>query len=147
MIIAIDGPAGCGKSTIAKMIAKELGFTYIDTGAMYRAVALKLKRKNINPEDVRAVLKVMENTDIQLKPAESGVRVFLDGEDVSDQIRTEEIGRIASQIARYPQVRRILVRMQRFLGEKTEKCCHRRKRYWHSYFPRCRYKNISDSFS
>ncbi len=120
MIIAIDGPAGCGKSTIAKMIAKKLGYTYIDTGAMYRAVALKLKRENVNPDDLKAVLKVMEDTDIQLKPAENGVKVFLDGEDVSDQIRTEEIGKIASQIARYPQVRKVLVKMQRHLGEKAK---------------------------
>ncbi|SNZ07154.1 cytidylate kinase [Persephonella hydrogeniphila] len=120
MIITIDGPAGSGKSTIAKMIAKELGFTYIDTGAMYRAVALKIKRKGIDPDDIRSVLKTLKETDIDLRPSENGVRVLLDGEDVSDLIRTEEIGKIASKIARYPEVRKILVQMQRSLGEKAK---------------------------
>ncbi|WP_457627005.1 (d)CMP kinase [Persephonella sp.] len=120
MIIAIDGPAGSGKSTIAKMLAREFGFTYIDTGAMYRAVALKVKRAGIDPSDEKAVLKLMENTDIKLEPAENGVRVFLDGEDVSGLIRTEEIGKIASQIARFSQVRKRLVQMQRELGLKAK---------------------------
>ena len=120
MIIAIDGPAGSGKSTIAKMIARELGFTYIDTGAMYRAVALKIKRLGINPDDPEAVLEVLKNTQIDLKPSEKGVKVFLDGEDVSDKIRTEEIGKIASKIARHKKVREILVQMQRELGKRAK---------------------------
>ena len=120
MIITIDGPAGSGKSTIAKMIANELGFTYIDTGAMYRAVALKIKRLGINPEDPEAVLEVLKKTEIDLKPSEDGVKVFLDGEDVSGKIRTEEIGKIASKIARHKKVRDILVRMQRDLGKKAK---------------------------
>lgn len=120
MIIAIDGPAGSGKSTIAKMIARELGFTYIDTGAMYRAVALKIKRLGINPDNPEAVLEVLKNTQIDLKPSEKGVKVFLDGEDVSDKIRTEEIGKIASKIARHKKVREILVQMQRELGKRAK---------------------------
>ena len=120
MIIAIDGPAGSGKSTIAKMIARELGFTYIDTGAMYRAVALKIKRLGINPDDPEAVLEVLKNTQIDLKPSEKGVKVFLDGEEVSDKIRTEEIGKIASKIARHKKVREILVQMQRELGKRAK---------------------------
>ncbi len=120
MIIAIDGPAGSGKSTIAKMIARELGFTYIDTGAMYRAVALKIKRLGINPDDPESVLEVLKNTQIDLKPSEKGVKVFLDGEDVSDKIRTEEIGKIASKIARHKKVREILVQMQRDLGKRAK---------------------------
>ncbi len=120
MIIAIDGPAGSGKSTIAKMLAKKLGYTYIDTGAMYRAVALKIKKLEINPEDLDKVLEIMEKTSIDLKPDENGVKVFLDGKDVSKEIRTEEIGKIASKIARYPQVRKILVQMQRELGKKAK---------------------------
>ncbi|WP_297473142.1 (d)CMP kinase [Persephonella sp.] len=120
MIIAIDGPAGSGKSTIAKMIARELGFTYIDTGAMYRAVALKIKRLGINPDDPEAVLEVLKNTQIDLKPSEKGVKVFLDGEEVSDKIRTEEIGKIASKIARHKKVREILVQMQRDLGKRAK---------------------------
>lgn len=120
MIIAIDGPAGSGKSTIAKMIARELGFTYIDTGAMYRAVALKIKRLGINPDDPEAVLEVLKNTEIDLRPSEEGIKIFLDGEDVSDRIRTEEIGKIASKIARHRKVREILVQMQRELGKRAK---------------------------
>ena len=119
MIIAIDGPAGSGKSTVAKLLAKKLGYTYIDTGAMYRAVALKIKNLGIDPEDLNKVLKIMEETSIDLEPDENGVKVFLDGKDVSKDIRTEEIGKIASKIARYPQVRKILVQMQRELGKKA----------------------------
>jgi len=120
LIIAIDGPAGSGKSTIAKMIARELGFTYIDTGAMYRAVALKIKRLGINPDDPEAVLEVLKNTEIDLRPSEEGIKIFLDGEDVSDRIRTEEIGKIASKIARHRKVREILVQMQRELGKRAK---------------------------
>ena len=119
MIIAIDGPAGSGKSTIAKLLAKKLGFTYIDTGAMYRAVALKIKRLGINPDDKNAVINVLETTDIKLKSNEE-IKIFLDGENVSSLIRTEEIGKIASKIARYPEVRKILVNMQRKIGEKAK---------------------------
>ncbi len=120
MIIAIDGPAGSGKSTIAKLLAKELGYTYIDTGAMYRALALKIKRKRIDPEDKEKVIQIAKNTDITLKPAEDGVKVFLDGEDVSKLIRTEEIGKIASKIARISEVRKVLVDMQRKLGKEAK---------------------------
>ncbi len=119
MIIAIDGPAGSGKSTIAKLLAKELGFTYIDTGAMYRAVALKIKRLGIDPDNKEAVVNVLKETDIRLKTNEE-IKVFLDGEDVSSEIRTEEIGKIASKIARYPEVRKILVDMQRKIGEEAK---------------------------
>ncbi|WP_029519985.1 (d)CMP kinase [Persephonella sp. IF05-L8] len=120
MIITIDGPAGSGKSTIAKMLAKELGYTYIDTGAMYRAVALMVKRKGIDPDNPDAVVELMKKIQIDLKPAENGVQVFLNGEDVSKEIRTEEIGKIASKIARHSEVRRILVQMQRELGLKAK---------------------------
>ncbi|NPA13522.1 MAG: (d)CMP kinase [Aquificae bacterium] len=116
MIITIDGPAGSGKSTIAKLLAEKLGYVYIDTGAMYRAVALKVKREGINPTDKQAVVKLMEETEISLQ----GDKVFLDGEDVSHLIRTEEIGKIASQIARYPEVRKVLVKMQRELGKRAK---------------------------
>jgi len=120
MIIAIDGPAGSGKSTIARILAKELGFTYIDTGAMYRAIALKIKKTRTDPSDEKTVLRLVKTTDIKLEPAEKGVRVILDGKDVSSQIRTEKIGKIASQIARFSQVRKKLVLMQRELGLKAK---------------------------
>ena len=113
MIIAIDGPAGSGKSTIAKLLAKELGYTYIDTGAMYRAAALKLLRLKADLENEEEIMKVFENTQIILKDS----KVILDSEDVSDLIKTEEIGNAASIIARYPKVRRWMVEKQRELGK------------------------------
>ncbi|MEZ0324263.1 MAG: (d)CMP kinase [Hydrogenothermaceae bacterium] len=112
MIIAIDGPAGSGKSTITKLLAERLNFTYIDTGAMYRAFALKVKRLGINIDNQEQVISLIENTDIKIE----GEKVFLDREDVSDLIRTEEIGNIASKVARYPQVRKFMVKMQRQIG-------------------------------
>lgn len=112
MIIAIDGPAGSGKSTIAKMLAKELGFTYIDTGAMYRAFAYKVKKLGIDPENQQDIAGILEKTDIKLEDE----KVFLDSEDVSAFIRTEEIGNIASKVARYRQVRQFMVKMQREIG-------------------------------
>ncbi|WP_457643271.1 (d)CMP kinase [Persephonella sp.] len=119
MIIAIDGPAGSGKSTIAKMLAKKLGFTYIDTGAMYRAVALKVKNSGIDPDSEKDVVELMKKTNIQLLNSDGSVKVLLDGKDVSNLIRTEEIGKTASQIARHPQVRKVLVQMQREMGKKA----------------------------
>lgn len=118
MIITIDGPAGAGKSTVAKNLAKRLNFTYIDTGAMYRALALKLMKLGINPDNKENVLETLKNTNIGLIPTKNGNKVLLDNEDVSDNIRTEEVGKITSKIAVYPEVRKILVQLQRKLGEK-----------------------------
>ncbi|WP_456402069.1 (d)CMP kinase [Persephonella sp.] len=120
MIITIDGPAGSGKSTVAKMLSKKLGYTYIDTGAMYRALALKVLNKKIDPDDKEYVLTILENTKIDLQTDPQNNRVFLDGKDVTDLIRTEEIGKTASKIARYPEVRRFLVKIQRELGLKSK---------------------------
>lgn len=114
MIIAIDGPAGSGKSTVAKLLADKLGYTYIDTGAMYRAAALKLSKLNVDLNNEEKIINILENTDIILNQSQ----VLLDGEDVSKLIRTEEIGNIASIIARYPKVRKWMVSQQRELGLK-----------------------------
>lgn len=116
MIIAIDGPAGSGKSTVAKLLADKLGYTYIDTGAMYRAAALKLSKLNVDLNNEEKIINILENTDIILNQSQ----VLLDGEDVSKLIRTEEIGNIASIIARYPKVRKWMVSQQRELGLKGE---------------------------
>lgn len=116
MIIAIDGPAGSGKSTIAKELAKRLGFTYIDTGAMYRALALKIIKLNIDPQNEEEVVKILEKVDINL----SDDKVFLDSEDVSNLIRTEEVGNVASIIARYKKVREYMVNRQREIGKSTK---------------------------
>ncbi len=119
MIIAIDGPVGSGKSTIAKLVAEKLGFTYIDTGAMYRAVALKILKTKI-PLKVSEIVKMMENTKIDLVQTEGGLKVYLDGEDVSEEIRTEEVAKLASQIARYGEIRKRLVQLQRELGQRAK---------------------------
>lgn len=112
MIIAIDGPAGSGKSTVAKMLAKELKFTYIDTGAMYRGFAYKIKKVGVDPENQQEVNRLVENTEIRLE----GEKVYIDSEEVSAHIRTEEIGNIASKVARYRQVRQFMVKKQREIG-------------------------------
>ncbi|MGB9767194.1 MAG: (d)CMP kinase [Sulfurihydrogenibium sp.] len=116
MIVAIDGPAGSGKSTIAKELAKKLGFTYIDTGAMYRALALKVIKMNIDPQNQEQVVNILEKTDIKL----SEDKVFLDGVDVSSEIRTEEVGNVASLIARYKKVREVMVEKQREIGKSAK---------------------------
>lgn len=111
MVIAIDGPAGAGKSTVAKRLAKELGLSFLDTGAMYRCIALKASRLGVSPDDAVAAEQVADSTLIGFGPGDPQ-RVFLDGEDVTDAIRQPEIGDMASAISVHPGVRRILVRQQ-----------------------------------
>lgn len=107
--IAIDGPGGAGKSTIAKLVGDKLGLEYIDTGAMYRAVGLKLNRKGIKPDDLISISNVLEETTIDFV---SG-KIILDGDDVSDIIRTQEISKFASIYSQIPEVRSKLVDIQR----------------------------------
>ena len=114
MIIAIDGPSAAGKSTIAKLLAKEFGIDYIDTGAMYRAFALKVLREGVDAENEEALAGLLADTDIDL----DGSQVKLDGEDVSGLIRTEEISMAASQYSAIPAVRAKLVSLQRDIGAR-----------------------------
>ena len=114
MIIAIDGPSAAGKSTIAKLLAKKLGIDYIDTGAMYRAIALKAMRCGVCIEDEAALAEFLAATDIDL----DGAQVLLDGEDVSGLIRTEEVSMQASKISAIPAVRGKLVALQREIGAR-----------------------------
>jgi len=113
-IIAIDGPAGAGKSTIARRVASRLGFTYIDTGAMYRALALWALRQRLNPSDIHRMEQLAMAADITLDSADA--RVFLNGEDVTDEIRTPEVSDAASRVSGIPAVRRVMVDKQRAMG-------------------------------
>ena len=110
--IAIDGPGGAGKSTIAKQVAKALDIDYIDTGAMYRAVGYNLIRDNVDMYDEDALLAMLEATDIDF----SGGKTILDGEDISDRIRTQEISRKASECSALAPVRAKLVELQKKMG-------------------------------
>ena len=117
VVIAIDGPAGAGKSTIARRLAARLGFTYIDSGAMYRAVALWAIRQNADTADMHRMEQLARAADIELHPA--GQSVLLNSEDVTAAIRTAEVGKQASVVAAIPGVRRALVEKQRALGART----------------------------
>ena len=123
MIIAIDGPSGAGKSTLGKMLAKKLGLMYLDTGAMYRAVALAAIRKRIELDDTEKVARSAQQAEIELKGEVDSPRVFLDGDDVSDEIRTLEIAQAASVVSTISHVRRSMVDLQRRLGEQSPKGC------------------------
>lgn len=107
--IAIDGPGGAGKSTIAKLVGDKLGLEYIDTGAMYRAVGLKLNREGIKTDDLISISNILEETSIDF----ANGKIILDGDDVSDIIRTQEISKLASIYSQIPEVRSKLVDIQR----------------------------------
>lgn len=117
--IAIDGPAGAGKSTIAKKVAKHLDFIYVDTGAMYRAIALYFIRNNIDASDKEKIEKVCDKVDITIEYKNGEQEVILNGENVNNLIRTEEVGNMASASSVYPVVRLKLVELQRILAKKT----------------------------
>ncbi len=120
MNIAIDGPAGAGKSTIAKLAAKKLGFIYVDTGAMYRTLALYMLRNSVNTDDIAEVKKALDEIDIQIKHIDGQQRVILNGEDVSDKIRTEEVGNAASKTSAIPEVRAKLLDLQRNIAATND---------------------------
>lgn len=114
--IAIDGPAGAGKSTVAKRVAAELGYLYIDTGAMYRAVALAALRRGIAVDDAAGLSRLAESIKIELKSGPERDLVYLDGEDVSEAIREPQVGNAASPVSAVPGVRLALVAQQQRLG-------------------------------
>lgn len=114
--IAIDGPAGAGKSTISKKVASELGYVYIDTGAMYRTVGLKAVRCGIDTTDAQGVASILPGLDIDIRHEGVEQHIYLDGENVSDLIRTPEISMAASNVSAIPLVRVAMVDMQRRLA-------------------------------
>ena len=117
MIITIDGPAGSGKSTVAQTLAKRLGYRYIDTGAFYRAFTLKAMRVGVNMKDEALLKQLLQETKIELRNSEGGTRVFLDGKDVSEAIRTPEVTGNVHYIASRPALRERLVEQQRLASE------------------------------
>ena len=118
LIIAIDGPSGSGKSTLGRMLARELGLLYIDTGSMYRAVALAVIESTVNESDDTAVGSLAERIDIDLGGDPDSLYVSLNGRDVSDRIRDEDVTNISSIISTIPAVRRAMVKRQRELGQR-----------------------------
>jgi len=118
VIIAIDGPSAAGKSTLAKRIARDLGFTYLDTGAMYRALALKVLSEGIDIDDGPTLKELVERTTIDLRETGESLKVLLDGEDVSDKIRTPEVSQMASKASALPVVRQRMLVLQRALGQR-----------------------------
>ncbi len=118
LIIAIDGPSGAGKSTLGRMLARELNLLYIDTGSMYRAVALAVMESSINSNDDVAVGSLAARVDIDLKGDPESLQVILEGHDVSEAIRSEEVTQMSSVISTIPAVRRAMVARQRELGRR-----------------------------
>lgn len=117
--VAIDGPAGAGKSTIAKRVASELGYVYVDTGAMYRAMAYYFIQNKIASDDLDKITSACDTVDVTIEYVDGVQQVILNGENVSGVIRNEEVGNMASATSVYPVVREKLVALQRKLAEKT----------------------------
>ena len=116
LVIAIDGPAASGKSTTARLVAERLGYVHVDTGAMYRAVTLKILRAGIAPSDVVRIAALLESTRVELRRTGGALQVVVDGEDVTDAIRTPEVTAAVSAVSSLREVRRAMVREQRALG-------------------------------
>lgn len=118
--IAIDGPAGAGKSTIAKTLAKELGYVYVDTGAMYRAMAYFFLQQGIDQNDEAAITAAVPGVDVTIRYEDGAQQVILNGENVTGSLRTEQVGNMASSTSVYPAVRKKLVALQQKLAQTTD---------------------------
>ena len=118
--IAIDGPAGAGKSTIAKKIAKELGYVYVDTGAMYRALAIHFLKKGLKPEDTEAIKNACNDAVVTLQYEDGVQQVYLNGENVTSMLRQEAVGNMASVSSAIPEVRAQLLELQRDLAKAQD---------------------------
>jgi cytidylate kinase len=118
LIVTIDGPAASGKSTTARIVARELGWIYLDTGAMYRALTVKVLKEKKNLNDPEAIGKLAENTKIYFISVNVGIQVFLDGEDVTSDIRFPEIDRAVGPVSEVPKVREVMIELQREMKMK-----------------------------
>jgi cytidylate kinase len=116
LVITIDGPAGAGKSTVSKTLAEEISYVYLDTGALYRAVAYRARQDAVMSNDVEGLSRLCGKITIKVKPVGTNVRIIVDGDDVTDKIRTEEMGFFASQISAVPVVRERLLSLQQEIG-------------------------------
>lgn len=116
LLIAIDGPAGSGKTTTARLLAERLSYTYLDTGAMYRAITLKVLQMGVLPTDEPNVVRIARQARLMLKNVNGGLHIFLDSEDVTEKIRSEEVTQNVSLISSYPGVRELMVEKQREIG-------------------------------
>ena len=118
--VAIDGPAGAGKSTIAKLVAKEKGYIYVDTGAMYRALAIHFLKKGIAPENTEDVIEACSDAAVSIRYEDGAQQVYLNGENVTGMLRTEEVGNMASKTSAVPEVREKLLELQRTLAKEND---------------------------
>lgn len=135
IVIAIDGPAGAGKSTISKIVASRLGINYIDTGAMYRAITYKCISQSVSIEDIKSIIEICRETDVDFRDN----KIYLDGICVDDKIRSKDITQNVSDIAKIKEVREILVNIQRSIGKKSDVILDGRD-VGTCIFPKSRYK-------
>lgn len=117
-VITIDGPAGSGKSTVSILLAKQLGFLYLDTGAMYRAVALQAKREGVGPEDGEALGDLCRNLELRFEEGEMGLRLYMEEEDISSAIRSPEMDMLSSTVSAVGEVREAMTELQRKMGSR-----------------------------
>ena len=118
--VAIDGPAGAGKSTIAKLVAKEKGYIYVDTGAMYRGLAIHFLKEGICPDDKEAVANACRDAEVTIEYENGVQQIYLNGENVTSMLRTEEVGNMASKTSAIPEVREKLLELQRSLAKEKD---------------------------
>ena len=118
--IAIDGPAGAGKSTIAKLVAKEKGYIYVDTGAMYRGLSIYFLDQNLREDDTEAIIDACESVDVTISYEDGKQQVFVNGENVTGRLRQEAVGNMASKVSAIPQVREALLELQRNLAKTSD---------------------------